>query len=188
MLGKWRVSGALAFPRRARLGGPSAASRLALIVIAFVVLYMFFGYYVAWQSPAVRRYYGGQQYPSFYASLKANWSYRSFIYPFQVFRALRYIACLYPLIRMLRVAQWEMALAMAFFLSVWTTALLLPNSMMPAGVAQTHLWETLGFSLVFGALAGWLLTPPHLAVRASAPPPPDEAVPEEFEVAWRLDR
>lgn len=40
-------------------GGPSAASRLALIVIAFVVLYMFFGYYVAWQSPAVRRYYGG---------------------------------------------------------------------------------------------------------------------------------
>lgn len=91
------------------------------------------------------------------------------IYPFQVFRALRYIACLYPLIRMLRVAQWEMALAMAFFLSVWTTALLLPNSMMPASVAQTHLWETLGFSLVFGALAGWLLPPPHLAVRASAP-------------------
>lgn len=89
---------------------------------------------------------------------------------------------------MLRVAQWEMALAMAFLLSVWTTALLLPNSMMPASVAQTHLWETLGFSLVFGALAGWLLPPPHLAVRASAPPPPDEAVPEEFEVAWRLDR
>lgn len=59
LLGKWRVSGALAFPRRARMGGPSAASRLALIVIAFVVLYMFFGYYVAWQSPAVRRYYGG---------------------------------------------------------------------------------------------------------------------------------
>lgn len=107
LLGKWRVSGALAFPRRARMGGPSAASRLALIVIAFVVLYMFFGYYVAWQSPAVRRYYGGQQYPSFYASLKANWSYRSLIYPFQVFRALRYIACLYPLIRMLRVAQWD---------------------------------------------------------------------------------
>jgi hypothetical protein len=34
---------------------------------------------------------------------------------------------------------------------------------MPASVARSHFWETLGFSLVFGALAGWLLcrTAPH---------------------------
>lgn len=169
LLGKWRaVSGAPAFPGRARIRAPSAAWRLALIVVAFVVLYMFFGYYVAWQSPAVRQYYGGQQYPGFYAALKGNWNYHRMIYPFQVFRALLYIACLYPLIRMLRVARWEVVLAMSLFLSVWTTALLLPNSMMPASVTHTHLWETLGFSLVFGALAGWLLTPPELAVTASA--------------------
>jgi hypothetical protein len=168
LLGKWRaVSGAPAFPRRAQMRATSAAWRLALLVVAFVVLYMFFGYYVAWQSPAVRQYYGGQQYLSFYATLKGNWNYHRLIYPFQVFRALVYIACLYPLVRMLRVARWEMVLAMALFLSVWTTALLLPNSMMPASVAHTHLWETLGFSLVFGALAGWLLTPPQQAVTAS---------------------
>jgi hypothetical protein len=35
--------------------------------------------------------------------------------------------------------------------------LLLPNPLMPASVARSHFWETLGFSLVFGALAGWLL-------------------------------
>jgi hypothetical protein len=42
---------------------------------------------------------------------------------------------------------------------------------MPASVARSHFWETLGFSLVFGALAGWLLcftapapqAAPHLA-------------------------
>jgi hypothetical protein len=33
----------------------------------------------------------------------------------------------------------------------------LPNPLMPASVARSHFWETLGFSLVFGALAGWLL-------------------------------
>lgn len=168
LLGKWRAaSGAPAFPGRARVRAPSAAWRLALIVVAFVVLYMFFGYYVAWQSPAVRQYYGGQQYSGFYAALKGNWNYHRMIYPFQVFRALLYIACLYPLIRMLQVARWEVVLATALFLSVWTTALLLPNSMMPASVAHTHLWETLGFSLVFGALAGWLLTPPELAASAA---------------------
>jgi hypothetical protein len=169
LLGKWRpVSRARAVPAPARFRAPSATWRLALIVAAFVFLYMFFGYYVAWQSPAVRQYYGGPEYSSFYASLKANWIDHRGIYPLQVFRALVYIACLYPLIRMLRVARWETALAMAFFLSVWTTALLLPNPMMPRSVAHTHFWETLGFSLVFGALAGWLLSPPPLAATASA--------------------
>jgi hypothetical protein len=167
VLGKWRTAKqAPASPAPARMGAPSAAWRLALLVVAFVFLYMFFGYYVAWQSPAVRQYYGGPEYPTFYAALKANWTHTSWIYPLQVLRALLYAACLYPLIRMLRAARWETALAMALFLAVWTTVLLLPNPMMPSSVAHAHFWETLGFSLVFGALAGWLLsTPPQREYR-----------------------
>lgn len=169
LLGKWRaVSSASPFPTPARMRAFSAAWRLALIVAAFEFLYMFFGYYVAWQNPAVRQYYGGSEYSSFYASLKANWMHDSWIYLFQVFRALLYAACLYPLIRMLRVARWEMVLAIAFFLSVWTTVLLLPNPMMPPSVAHSHFWETLGFSLVFGAVAGWLLSPPQPVAVVSA--------------------
>lgn len=160
LLGKWRpVPGTPALFGRARMRAFSAAWRVALMVVAFVFLYLFFGYYVAWQNPALRQYYGGQAYSSFYASLEANWTYRPWIYSFQAFRALLYLACLYPLIRMLRVRRWETALAMALFLSVWTTALLLPNPMMPTSVAHSHFRETLGFSLVFGALAGWFLSP-----------------------------
>jgi hypothetical protein len=158
LLGKWRTpSQPWQSPAPLRMSGVSAAWRLALIVAAFVSLYMLFGYYVAWQNPALREYYGGPTYSNFFASLKANWINRPWIYPLQVFRALVYAACLYPLIRMLRGARWETALAMALFLSVWTTALLLPNPMMPSSVAHSHFRETLGFSLVFGALTGWLL-------------------------------
>jgi hypothetical protein len=169
LLGKWRTaSGVPTFPAPARMRAASAVRRLALIVVAFVFLYMFFGYYVAWRSPAVRHYYGGPEFSSFYAALKANWMYHRWIYPLQVFRALLYAACLYPLIRMLRAARWETALAMALFLSVWTTMLLLPNPIMPSSVAHTHFWETLGFSLVFGALAGWLLSTPRATAAGSA--------------------
>jgi hypothetical protein len=49
------------------------------------------------------------------------------------------------------------ALVAALFSACWTTVLLLPNPLMPASVARSYFWETLGFSLVFGALAGWLL-------------------------------
>jgi hypothetical protein len=157
LLGKWRTA-LRASPAPVRLRAPSAAWRLALIVIAFVFLYFLFGYYVAWQNPALRQYYGGPEYSSFFASLKANWINQRSLYALQVFRGLLYAAFLYPLVRMLRAARWETALAMALFLSVWTTALLLPNPTMPPSVAHSHFRETLGFSLVFGSLAGWLMS------------------------------
>ena len=165
LLGKWRTSSpALTTSSPGRLRTSSVATRLAVIVVAFVFLYMFFGYYVAWQSPAVRQYYGGPEQPSFFAALKDVLMHNPWLYPLQVFRALLYAACMYPLIRMLRVARWETALAMALFLSVWTTILLLPNRLMPPHVAYAHFWETLGFSIVFGAIAGWLLSKPPNSV------------------------
>lgn len=161
LLGKWRTSSpTLTTSSPGRLHTSSIAPGLAVIVVAFVFLYMFFGYYVAWQSPAVRQYYGGPEQPSFFAALKANWMHNPWVYPLQVFRALLYAACMYPLIRMLRVARWETAVAMALFLSVWTTILLLPNPLMPPDVAYAHFRETLGFSIVFGGIAGWLLSKP----------------------------
>ena len=140
LLGKWHASSpTLTASSPARLHAPSLATGLAVIVVAFVFLYMFFGYYVAWQSPAVRQYYGGPEQPSFFAAVTANLTSRPWLYPLQVFRALLYAACMYPLIRMLRVARWETTLAMALFLSVWTTILLLPNPLMPPDVAYAHL-------------------------------------------------
>ena len=168
LLGKWR--GVSRPPATVGYMGTSFwAWRLVIIGVAFVFLYMFFGYYVAWQNPALRQYYGGSEQSSFYASLKANWMYHRSIYELQVFRALLYAGCLYPLIRMLRSSRWESALATALFLSVWTMPLLLPNPTMPASVAHTHFWETLGFSLVFGALAGWLLSFPSKSITIHFP-------------------
>ena len=168
VLGKWRAAVPVDVPPAPeRMHIASAAWRLALLVIAFVFLYMFFGYYVAWQNPEVRRYYGGPEWPSFFAALKGNWLNSHWIYPLASFRALLYVAFVFPLIRMLRVARWESAIATALFLSVWTTMLLLPNPLMPASVARSHFWETLGFSLIFGTLLGWLLNNPSSAIAKS---------------------
>jgi hypothetical protein len=156
ILGKWRAaSSAIASP--ARLAAPSLAWRIALLVVAFVFLYMFFGYFIAWQNPDLRQYYGGTNFPSFYDSLKNNWGQRPFLYLLQVFRALLFVACVFPLIRMLRVSRLERAAAVALFLSAWTTILLFPSPLMPMSVARSHFWETLGFSLTFGTFLGWLL-------------------------------
>jgi hypothetical protein len=144
-----------------RLSAPlklaSVLLRLAILVAAFVFLYMFFGYYVAWRNPELQRYYGGPELATFWAALRHNWISSRWIYFLAAFRALLYIACLYPLVRMLHTSRRESALAAALFSACWTTVLLLPNPLMPASVASSHFWETLWFNLVFGALAGWLL-------------------------------
>jgi hypothetical protein len=158
VLGKWRVASVRApVSPAAPLKLASTLLRLAILVAAFVFLYMFFGYYVAWKNPELQRYYGGPELATFWTALRHNWTSSPWIYGLTAFRALLYIACLYPLVRMLHTTRWESALAAALFSACWTTILLLPNPLMPASVARSHFWETLGFSLVFGALAGWLL-------------------------------
>jgi hypothetical protein len=114
-------------------------------------------YYVAWRNPELQRFYGGPELATFRAAWRHNWISSRWIYSLTAFRAVLYIACLYPLVRMLHTSRRESAFAAALFSACWTTVLLLPNPLMPASVAYSHFWETLGFSLVFGALAGWLL-------------------------------
>jgi hypothetical protein len=157
-LGKWRAASLRApISPAAPLKLASMLVRVAILVVAFVFLYMFFGYYVAWRNPELQRFYGGPELATFWAALRHNWISSRWIYALAVFRALLHIACLYPLVRMLHTSWWESALVAALFLACWTTVLLLPNPLMPASVARSHFWETLGFNLVFGALAGWLL-------------------------------
>src|SRR5687768_6583797 len=43
------------------------AGKLSLIVIAYVVIYFTFGYFIAWKSAAVRAYYGGSDPGSLFA-------------------------------------------------------------------------------------------------------------------------
>src|SRR5216683_5077720 len=144
VLGKWRAASLRAPMPPA--GPPRLASillRLGLLVAAFVFLYMFFGYYVAWRNTDLQRYYGGPELASFWAAGRHNWTSSRWIYALAAFRALLHIACLYPLVRMLHTSRRESALAAALFLTCWTTALLLPNPLMPASVARSHFWETL---------------------------------------------
>ena len=169
-LGKWRAASphvpvSSVVPRKLS----SIMLRLAILVAAFVFLYMFFGYYVAWRNPELQRYYAGPELPTFWASLRHNWISSPWIYALAAFRALIYIGCLYPIVRMLYTSRRESAFAAALFSACWTTVLLLPNPSMPVSVARSHFWETLGFSLVFGALAGWLLcvTPPARQVQST---------------------
>lgn len=132
--------------------------KLMLIVIAYLILYYTFGYYVAWKNPAVQTYYGGSDPGSFLAQLSDIWVSTPWMFPFQALRALLWVLLVLPIIRMLKGKPWEIGLLMALFFAVWSTQLWMPNPYMPAEVARIHFVETVSSNFIFGGLVGWLLS------------------------------
>lgn len=129
------------------------AGKLALIVVAYVVLYFTFGYFVAWRSPAVRAYYGGSDPENFVAHIASLLRTEPMLFLLQAVRALLWTAIAVPVIKMMKGAWWESGLAVALLFAVVNSQLLIPNPMMPAEVRMAHLVETTTSNFIFG----WLI-------------------------------
>src|SRR5260370_10170786 len=76
--------------------------KLAAMGLCYVALYMIFGYFVAWQNPALRAYYGGTDPGSFMASMRQNWVNTPWMFPLQFGRGILWALFLVPLIRTFR--------------------------------------------------------------------------------------
>lgn len=136
--------------------------KLAVIALAYLILYFTFGYFVAWRNPAVREYYGGVDEGGFTAQMGSVMRTTPWLIPVQIVRAMLWVALAAPVIRMLK-GQWlETTLAIGFLFAVVMNApLLLPNPYMPEPVRMAHLVETASSNFIFGVLVGWLLTERH---------------------------
>jgi|SRR5215204_40904 len=149
--------------RRPRLEMPAGewAWKLSLIVVAYLVLYFTFGYFIAWRSAAVRAYYGGSDPGSLFAQVSSVARETPWLLPLQAGRALLWAGLAVPVIRMMKGGWWEAGLAVALlFAVVMNSQLLLPNPLMPREVRMAHLLETASSNFLFGwlvvlALLGW---------------------------------
>jgi len=161
VLGKGKAGRAGAAPgNRLAMTAGDWAWRLAVISLAYVLIYFSFGYFVAWKSEAVRTYYGGIDEGSFIAQMETILTRTPWLVALQLGRALLWTALAVPIVRMIDGSRWESALAVGLVFSVLMNAqLLLPNPFMPDAVRMVHLVETATSNLVFGALIGWLLAP-----------------------------
>ncbi|HMG97198.1 MAG TPA: hypothetical protein VK565_12920, partial [Gemmatimonadaceae bacterium] len=116
-------------------------------------------YFIAWRNPAVLEYYRGVDEGAFLVHMGTVVRDRPWLIPFQIVRAMCWVALALPVVRMLK-GQWqETALSLALLFAVVMNAqLLLPNPYMPEPVRMAHLVETASSNFIFGWLVGWLLT------------------------------
>jgi hypothetical protein len=134
------------------------AWKLGALVLAYVVLYFTFGYFIAWQNPAVREYYGGGELRGFFAHMSDVLRNQTWLVLLQMLRGLMWIALALPVIRTMKGARWEAALAVGLLFAVTMSAwLLLPNPYMPESVRMSHMLEVATSNFLFGGLTAWLL-------------------------------
>ena len=164
ILGKGKADTATSNEPNSRLLMPAKewAWKLAVIALAYMILYSTFGYFVAWKNPAMQAYYGGIDEGSFFAHMKVVFTTAPWLEPFQALRAMLWALLALPVIRMMKGRWQETAIAVGLLFSVlMNSQLLLPTPLMPEAVRMTHLIETASYNFIFGYLIVWLLHRHH---------------------------
>ena len=138
------------------LSAKELATRLALLPLAYIVIYFLFGYFVAWQSPDVRELYTGSvAIEPFFVHLSHSIQANFAILPFQFLRGLLWIGLALPVLRMMKGSAWEKAIVIGLLFGLLlTTQLLFPNPYMPAPVRLAHFIETSTSTFLYGVLVG----------------------------------
>jgi len=138
--------------------------KLTALAMAYLVLYWTAGYFIAWQNPQLRAFYGqpGEALPFFRQTANAL-RHDPMLFALQILRALLWVLCALPLIRGSRVDPWWTALLVGLLFSApQNVAQILANPLMPvASVRLSHMIETASSTFLFGTLVVWLLHRTH---------------------------
>jgi hypothetical protein len=131
----------------------------AWLAAVYFILYLLFGYYVAWQFQELRLFYGG---PAELNGFIGQWLGTLMTRPempfFQYARGVVWLLCLLPLFKGFTGGRIELTALSALALALLPTAQLsFPNPLMPAGVSYGHFWEVLISTGIYGALCAWFV-------------------------------
>jgi len=144
--------------------------KLGVIYIAYLVLYYTAGYFIAWQNPEVRAFYGspGDALP-FFQQMAHIFTNDPWLTPYQLLRTLIWVAGAFVVIRGSRSPLWQTALIVGLALSVpQNIGHILPNSLIPLNsVRMSHLIETASSTFVFGLIVTWLLYPKYVVKQSN---------------------
>ena len=128
--------------------------KISFLAATFVVFYVFFGIFVAWQNPAMSDYYGDL--------ITQMAKVGTMMLLLQAGRAVVFVVLAFPVIKTAKGKTLEKALVVALLFSVLTAAnLLIPTSIMPDTIRMSHFIEVVIPAFIFGILVVWLMHRSH---------------------------
>jgi hypothetical protein len=124
---------------------------LLLTCIVYPLIYLTFGYYIAWQNENLRIFYTkSSELTSFFH--QGAGSLADGLYFFQILRAAIWVIATIPLVIMLRHLKGYYLIVGLLTSLLPATQLFIPNPYMPQEIAMIHFVETASSNFIWGAL------------------------------------
>lgn len=162
------------------LKGSVLIGRFTILSIVYTLFYYGFGYFIAWQFPALRQYYtGSTELTPFVPHMQGQITGEPQLILFQIFRGYLWAGIAYiAAMNLPKARQWERIVIVGLAMGIGVSfPLLLPQDFMPAPVRLGHFFELLIENFIFGAVAvllfvrdkGAVSTSPTLEAQPSSP-------------------
>jgi len=136
------------------------AWKFTALALIYMVLYMLFGYFIAWQFVGLREYYSGStELLGFVEQWLNTMKTNPIALPLQFFRGLLWAGLALLATKTLATEKtWEKPVIVGLLLSIGLSLqILLPQAYMPSVVRYGHFPEILLENFVFGVIASKLL-------------------------------
>ena len=135
------------------------AKQLPLLAIIYMLIYFLFGYFIAWQSPAVRLYYTETDaILPFGKHMMGLVTEDPGLILFQFIRGILWAGLALLIVQMTEGTWIRKGIYIGLLFGVMATGgLLLPNPYMPEDVRWVHLLETSTSNFLFGLICGKIL-------------------------------
>jgi hypothetical protein len=141
--------------------------KLCILALLYLIIYWLAGYFIAWQNPELRAFYGspGKIEPFFKHTLD-TFSQSPGLLFLQLGRGILFVLIVMPVIVGSRVKPWLTGLLVASLLTVPHLGHILPNPLMPlASVRLSHMVETSTSTFLFGLIIVWVIHRRHYNVK-----------------------
>lgn len=165
--GRWKSKEKYGTNTNMVMPGRQLILKLGVIAVVYLLIYWCFGYYIAWQNPELRAFYGspGEIVP-FWDHTFTSFGDSPGLIILQLVRGVLFAVIAMPVIRGSIVKPWLTALLVGLLLAIPHLGHILSNPLMPvASVRFSHMIETTTSTFLFGLIIFWLLHRRHSGLK-----------------------
>ncbi len=165
--GYWKKGSARKVPAFKSIPMKQFLLKLMAISIIYVVIYWLAGYFIAWQNPDLRAFYGSPgEITPFWDHTFQSLSESPDLFILQLIRGALFTLIVYPVLRGSKVNPWITALIIGSLLAVPHLGHILSNPLMPdASIRFSHMIETASSTFLFGMIIVWLFHRKHSGLK-----------------------
>ncbi|WP_029037267.1 hypothetical protein [Salinimicrobium xinjiangense] len=165
--GKWKAEKRNDENLNLVMPGRQLITKLAVIAVIYLMIYWCAGYFIAWQNPELREFYGSPgEITPFWEHTLTTFVNSPGLVILQLLRGILFAVVAMPIIRGSLVNPWSTALLVGLLLAVPHLSHIIANPLIPlASVRLSHMIETATSTFIFGMIVSWLLHRKHFGLK-----------------------